>query len=100
MPNSPAEPTVALRLPQRLTHEQVAQCLAQWDLAAAAHRGADLTLDASVLEQFDSSALALLLHCHRQAHAAGRSLHVLGLPARLRELAQLYGVHELIAPTR
>ena len=43
-----------------------------------------------------SSALAVLLECRREALAAGKDFSVAGLPPRLRQLAGLYGVAELI----
>ncbi|MEP6826005.1 MAG: STAS domain-containing protein, partial [Ramlibacter sp.] len=55
--------------------------------------------DASALTRFDSSALAVLLECRREALARGKSFSVSGLPARLRDLANLYGVAELLPAT-
>ena len=60
---------------------------------------AEAVLDASRLTEFDSSALAVLLECRRQALAVGKAFSVRGLPARLRQLAGLYGVAELIPAT-
>ena len=57
---------------------------------------AELVIDASGLTEFDSSALAVLLECRRQASAAGKAFSVRGLPPRLRQLAGLYGIAELI----
>jgi phospholipid transport system transporter-binding protein len=59
----------------------------------------EVVADASALRQFDSSALALLLECRRRAQAAGKGFSVLSAPGRLRELAVLYGVAELIPAT-
>ena len=56
-------------------------------------------VDAGGLTGFDSSALAVLLECRRQALADGKGFSVRGLPARLRQLAGLYGVAELIPAT-
>jgi hypothetical protein len=53
----------------------------------------------SALKEFDSSALAVLLECRREALAAGKDFSVTGLPPRLRQLAGLYGVAELIPAT-
>ena len=53
-------------------------------------------IDASTLENFDSSAIALLLEAQRQARAVGRSLTVVGAPSAMVELATLYGVAELL----
>jgi phospholipid transport system transporter-binding protein len=52
--------------------------------------------DAGALAHFDSSALAVLLECRREALAGGKTFAVARLPARLRELAVLYGVAELL----
>ena len=57
---------------------------------------AEVVVDASGLTEFDSSAVAVLLECRRQALAAGKAFSVRGLPPRLRQLAGLYGVAELI----
>ena len=63
---------------------------------AVLNEPAEIALDASGLAEFDSSALAVLLECRRQALAAGKAFSVRGLPPRLRQLAGLYGVAELI----
>ena len=87
-----------LTLPSSLMH----------DLSAAYARGlvslvlaqpAEVVADASTLQTFDSSALAVLLACRREAIAVGKTFSVYGLPARLRQLAGLYGVAELIPQT-
>ena len=56
----------------------------------------NVVADAGALIEFDSSALAVLLECRREALAAGKSFAVLAAPARLRQLAGLYGVADLI----
>ncbi|MBI2769566.1 MAG: STAS domain-containing protein [Burkholderiales bacterium] len=85
-----------LVLPSELTHEHAAACclMLQQGLRAAGETTA--VADASALQRFDSSALAVLLDCRREALAMGRTFSVRGLPARLRELAGLYGVAELL----
>jgi phospholipid transport system transporter-binding protein len=87
-------------LPERLTHEQadayVQSCLAVIDSGSAAQPDAAWTLDAAALRQFDSSALAALLGVARLLQARGGRLQVLHMPLRLRELAALYGVNELL----
>ncbi|MFC5521267.1 STAS domain-containing protein [Polaromonas jejuensis] len=60
---------------------------------------AEVVADAGALQTFDSSALAVLLECRREALAAGKAFSVQGLPARLRQLANLYGVAELMPAT-
>ena len=82
-------------LPATLTHDVAAQFSGGLASLVAAQPSAVVT-DASALQQFDSSALAVLLACRREATAAGKAFSVHGLPARLRQLAGLYGVAELV----
>ena len=56
-----------------------------------------LCIDAAALQRFDTSVVALLLHARRQARAAGRDFAIVGAPPRLAQLAQLYGVEELLS---
>jgi phospholipid transport system transporter-binding protein len=58
-----------------------------------------LRIDASALQAYDSSTIALLLQARRLAQAAraGRGFEVVGAPAKLAELARLYGVEELLS---
>jgi phospholipid transport system transporter-binding protein len=84
-----------LTLPPVLTHGASAAFARSLPQAVQSQPG-ELVADASALQQFDSSALAVLLECRRQALAAGKAFSVHGAPARLRELAALYGVQALI----
>lgn len=77
-------------LPATLTLAQASATLRQ--LSPALAGGATVELDASALQDFDSSALALLMQLRRQAQAAGGDLLVRAAPAPLVELARLYGV--------
>jgi phospholipid transport system transporter-binding protein len=56
-----------------------------------------LQVDAGALQNFDTSAIALLMQARRQAQAAGRTFSVVRAPAKLAELARLYGVEELLS---
>lgn len=85
-----------LHLPSVLMHPEASACRADLVQAMAATQDRVVLLDASKLQQFDSSALAVLLACRREAQALGRSLQVQGLSERLRELASLYGILELL----
>ena len=85
-------------LPSDLTHEVAAKFALDLESRAQGLSGA-VVADASGLQTFDSSALAILLTCRRSALAAGQTFCVQGLPPRLRQLATLYGVAELIPPT-
>lgn len=90
-----------LTLPPILTHAVAAEFvrgLKPLVLSQSADM-AGVVADASALQEFDSSALAVLLACRREALAAGKAFSVRGLPARLRQLAGLYGVAELIPAT-
>jgi phospholipid transport system transporter-binding protein len=53
-------------------------------------------VDASGLKTFDTSVIALLLQARRMAEARGEPFAVAGAPPKLLELAQLYGVDELL----
>jgi phospholipid transport system transporter-binding protein len=83
-------------------HEQANACLSQWvsqlQVQATAVQSEPVLVDASALSDFDSSALAVLLGLRRVAKAQGRTVQVAGMSARLRELATLYGVLDLLQP--
>jgi len=85
-----------LVLPARLTHEQAGPCARMLAQALQSQPESAIVADASALTQFDSSALAVLLECRREALVLGKSFSVSHLPARLRELAALYGVASLL----
>lgn len=84
-----------MTLPPELTH------LAASDFSLGLNQAVlsqpdGVVVDASALKKFDSSALAVLIECRRQALVAGKAFSVYGVPERLRHLANLYGVEELI----
>jgi phospholipid transport system transporter-binding protein len=79
-----------LHLPARLTQREADACLAQ--LTRELPATGCVSLDARALDQFDSSALAVLLACQRAAQARGCTLEVVGLPPKAQQLAQVYGV--------
>lgn len=85
-----------LLLPAEITHDQAAACCRMLAQGLRSQPGAAVVADASGLSSFDSSALAVLLECRREALALGKSLSVSRMPPRLRELATLYGVAELL----
>jgi phospholipid transport system transporter-binding protein len=85
-----------LILPAELTHEQAAACCRMLAQGMRAPNEAAVVADAAALAKFDSSALAVLLDCRREALALGKTFSVSRLPARLRDLATLYGVAELL----
>jgi phospholipid transport system transporter-binding protein len=85
-----------LALPAVLTHIQATACAQSLSLGIRAQASGCVLLDASALEKFDSSALAVLLQCRRDAAASGKNFEVTGLPHPMRELANLYGISELL----
>jgi phospholipid transport system transporter-binding protein len=87
---------LVLVLPAELTHQQaVASCrmLAQ---GLRSEPESSVVADAGGLSRFDSSALAVLLECRREALALGKTFSVSRMPPRLRELAALYGIAQLL----
>ncbi|WP_395056025.1 lipid asymmetry maintenance protein MlaB [Polaromonas sp.] len=85
-----------LTLPAVLRHDLAVSTVRALSAHQAGEAGAEVVADARALQEFDSSALAVLLACRRQALAGGKTFSVLGLPERLRRLAGLYGVEALL----
>ena len=56
-----------------------------------------IAVDASNLQHFDSSALAVLLECRRAAEGWGKPFELRRAPPKLAALARLYGVEALFA---
>lgn len=84
-------------LPATLTLAQASATAAS--LRAALERGPGgvaWEIDAQALAEFDTAALSVLLELQRTAHARGVELALTGAPAKLRQLAALYGVDALI----
>jgi len=79
----------------RDTQRMLSQALQQ---EAKAPGEAEITVDASGLQRFDSAALAVLLECQRLAKAWGKGFVVRHAPAKLSDLARLYGVEALLIP--
>jgi phospholipid transport system transporter-binding protein len=86
-------------LPVDLTHDHASACARMLAQAVRAETGAVVVADASPLQKFDSSALAVLLECRREALLQRKSFAVKALPTRLRDLADLYGVASLLPDT-
>ena len=88
-----------LVLPAELTHAQAAACCRMLAQALRSDPGREAVADASALRHFDSSALAVLLECRREALAQGKNFSVSHMQPRLRALAALYGVAGLLPDT-
>lgn len=85
----------ALTLPESLTHSNVSAAMANL-CAAVSSTHSPVVISASGLNRFDSSALACLLELRRQAQRQGKLLSIQNLPRRFLDLAQLYGVAEIL----
>ncbi len=85
-----------LSLPPTLMHPQAQSCLQELQAGVGAS-ASPILVDASALTAFDSSALAVLLELRRHTAKAGKILHLQGLPERLKVLASVYGVQDLIS---
>jgi phospholipid transport system transporter-binding protein len=83
-------------LPEELTHTHAPACVRMLAQALRSEASPHAVADASALRHFDSSALAVLLECRREALALGKTFAVSQLHPRLRDLAGLYGVSELL----
>jgi phospholipid transport system transporter-binding protein len=88
-----------LKLPSTLLQDQ-AQAVTNGltdVLSKVLRPGSLAVIDASDLNHFDSSALAVLLTCQRLSASLGGTLLITGLPERAKNLAKVYGVSELFA---
>jgi phospholipid transport system transporter-binding protein len=85
-----------LLLPATVTIAEARDTLRMLAQAVPSEPDAEVTIDASGLERFDTSALAVLLECRRLAQAGGRAFAVRGVPPKLAALAALYGVDALL----
>jgi len=85
-----------LLLPATLTLRESRDTLRMLSQAVQGEPDAGVLIDASPLQQFDTSALAVLLECQRLASAWGKGFGVRHAPAKLEALAKLYGVDQLL----
>lgn len=85
-----------LVLPVELTSHQATACLRMLLQGLKSSPDKAIVADATALKKFDSSALAVLMECRREALALGKEFAVMAMPARLGALAGLYGVQELL----
>ena len=83
-------------LPVSLTLRDAQAVLESLRQSLAADGGEVWRIDAAPVTQLDTSALAVLLECSRIAAAAKRKLEIVNAPARMSDLAHLYGVDVLL----
>jgi phospholipid transport system transporter-binding protein len=84
----------ACAFPAVLTHREA--MVERERLVRAVVQGCD-RIDMSALSVFDSSALAVMLACLRAQGARGRAIVFEGAPEKLRNLAGLYGLQDILA---
>jgi phospholipid transport system transporter-binding protein len=83
-------------LPASLTLKDAQAVLESLRQALAADGAGVWRIDAAPVTQLDTSALAVLLECSRMAAASNRKLEIVNAPARMSDLAHLYGVDGLL----
>jgi len=83
-------------LPASLTLKDAQAVLESLRQSFAADSGDTWRIDAAPVAQLDTSALAVLLECARMAADAKRKLEIVNAPARMSDLAHLYGVDGLL----
>jgi len=87
---------VMTSMPASLTLKDAQSVLESLRQSFAADSGEVWHIDASAVTQLDTSALAVLLECSRIAAAARRKVQIVNAPARMSDLAHLYGVDGLL----
>ena len=80
-------------VPGRVLLDDAAQLLKQGVQAIVA---GECEIDLGGVETSDSSLLACMLAWQRAARAAGATLSVINPPARVRGLATLYGIEQIV----
>lgn len=85
-----------LVLPVDLTRVHATACLQMLVQGLRSEPESTVVVDASALDRFDSSALAVLLEFRRESLSLGKRLAIRAMPERLRDLAALYGIGELL----
>ncbi|MEY2892968.1 MAG: hypothetical protein RJA98_2876 [Pseudomonadota bacterium] len=85
-----------LLLPATLTHREAADTVLMLGQALDRESVDPVCMDASGLQHFDSSALAVMLEFRRRALARGRGFVLRSAPPKLAALAVLYGVDVLL----
>jgi phospholipid transport system transporter-binding protein len=85
---------LTLSMPAVLTHREAPACLQDWFRRLPAQ--GEVLLNASALQRFDSSALAVLVALQREALQRGCRVQVRELPAQARQLAHVYGIESAL----
>jgi phospholipid transport system transporter-binding protein len=85
-----------LLLPATVTSREARDTLRMLSQALQREPGDAVVVNASSLQHFDSSALAVLLECERLAQAWGKTFSIRQAPPKLAALAKLYGLDVLL----
>ncbi len=85
-----------LVLPPEVTHKHANGCLLMLAQGLPKQTENPVVVDATGLARFDSSALAVLLEFRRHCLAQGKAMSIHAMPERLRHLAGVYGIDELL----
>ena len=85
-----------LLLPSKLTINEARDTQRLLAQGLQSQTDSAVVINASGLQQFDTSALAVLLECQRLAQAFGKGFEVSDAPTKLGALAKLYGVDVLL----
>jgi phospholipid transport system transporter-binding protein len=96
MTGSAIADSLRVRFPARLTQDDAVRVLAQWRAEVSAASSASVEVDASALQRFDSSAIAVLLELRRHLLLEGRGMELTAASQRLSELVSIYGVAEFL----
>jgi phospholipid transport system transporter-binding protein len=86
---------VSIPLPAAVTMQRASAVLAELVPLLRHAPGPVVAIDASGVQEVDTSCIALLLQCQRVVQARGLRVAVQGVPAQLAALMSLYGVAEL-----
>lgn len=86
-----------MQLPASASIAQMPELLPLLDRAVAETGSGELVIDAAAVQELDSATVSLLLQARRRLEKAGGRMVVHNAPPKLRELAQLYGVTELLS---
>jgi len=87
-----------LLLPATVTMQEARDTLRLLSQSLQSEPDGGVVIDASPLQTFDTSVLAVLLECQRLAQAWGKAFTLRQAPPKLEALARLYGVETLLLP--
>lgn len=87
-----------LLLPATVTLQEARDTLRLLSQSLQNEPDSGVVIDATPLQTFDTSVLAVLLECQRLAQAWGKAFSLRQAPPKLEALARLYGVETLLLP--